>query len=147
MTVAGRVGSGTGEARDGKATATCILDMLRGNSVSGGLLFGCQLETWQETIQYANGEATGYIWNFDKCILKQCKLINIRESISSSKDYYKIANIYIKFNSLLYKYLLSLHHVMQKENNVATLTEWTYREKGGLRLRVFRYRQNQLLLS
>lgn len=50
MTVAGRVGSGTGEARDGKATATCILDMLRGNSVSGGLLFGCQLETWQETI-------------------------------------------------------------------------------------------------
>ena len=37
MTVAGRVGSGTGEARDGKATATCILDMLRGSSVSDGL--------------------------------------------------------------------------------------------------------------
>ena len=43
---------------------------------------------------------------------KQCKLINISESISSSKDYYKIANIYIKFNSLLYKYILSLYHVM-----------------------------------
>lgn len=147
MTVAGRVGSGTGEARDRKATATCILDMLRGNSVSDACSSPVNQRPGRRpsSMPMEKPQVTSGIL-INVCS-KQCKFVNISESLSSSQDQYKIANIYIKFNSLLYKYLLSLYHDMQKENNVATLTEWTSREKGGLRLRVFRYQQNQVLLS
>lgn len=59
-----------GEAGDMQAMATWILDMLGGNSVSDGLFFACQLQTWQEAICCEGGEATGYIWHFNKCVLK-----------------------------------------------------------------------------
>lgn len=46
-------------------------------------------------------------------VLKPCKFVNISESISSSKI--TKSQTYIKFNSLLFKYLLSLYYVKRKK--------------------------------